>query len=654
MVMIRTDRYLKMPPPAYHLKSQTITVAFFYGGELRNLPVATCIGGKVKKFDYEVAVNAGEEERSVHNTENRKGKGKIDGKAKGKAKKKLNFAEDIEYLGTDMEFLGENINVNENVDVVEPSRDNPGVDEPSRGGDVGVDEPDIEKDESDSGFLENDYDMNNDNSEDDGELYKEYVNETENENGKQSETSSESDSDDVVISEADMDEHRMSDDDDKGPEPAVFNLIEIYDPSLELGMIFTSKTEFKKRDNEFTFMSDKQKGLIQAFLVVFPNSAHRFCVRHLHNNMKTVGFRGLAYKNALWKAARASTVGEFKLRMEEIKSLDQAAFDWLQDKPAQAWSKSHFTEQPKCDILLNNYCESFNENILDARDKPVLTLLEWIREYLMRRLQENRDKAARKWKVSILWIWKEEHALVEFGNFRHSIEPAILSISGELLWSETLFIPPLPPNFGRGPGRPAGARRREPDEKPVMDKKRNGKKPVKQVKLKRQHVSHHCRICGEADHKRGESKGYPKPRKHSIYVDPHRESVTASETVANVNPVILPPENPQEDTSQENEPTQTILTEFSPAITPTSQPGPSMYEQLQMTHNNISMQPPVALQPRLSIRAPPPMTGTAFMPSFSTRPAIPVPKNIIKMGGQKFVNLSTWPSSQTDGDARNT
>ncbi|KAL0319690.1 UNVERIFIED_CONTAM: hypothetical protein Sradi_5230500 [Sesamum radiatum] len=72
-------------------------------------------------------------------------------------------------------------------------------------------------------------------------------------------------------------------------------------------------------DNEYTFMWDKQKGLINAFQSVFPNSAHRFCVRHLQNNFKNAGYRGLAYKNALWKAVRASTVGEFKLRIEEMK-----------------------------------------------------------------------------------------------------------------------------------------------------------------------------------------------------------------------------------------------------------------------------------------------------------------------------------------------
>ncbi|KAL0428524.1 UNVERIFIED_CONTAM: hypothetical protein Slati_3027200, partial [Sesamum latifolium] len=216
--------------------------------------------------------------------------------------------------------------------------------------------------------------------------------------------------------------------------------------------------------------------------------------------------------------------------------------------------------------------------------------------------------------------------------YKQVYEPAILPISGELLWSETLFIPPLPPNFGRGPGRPAGARRREPDEQPVKNKKRKSKKPVKQVKLKRQHVWKNipAEVFSLQGHKRGGSKGNPKPRKHSVYVDPHKEIVAASGTVANANPVILPPENPQEDTSQENEPTQTILTELGPAITPTSQPGPSIYEQLQMAHNNISMLPPVTLQPRLSIKAPPPMTGIAFMPSSQLDQQFQLPKTSLR------------------------
>lgn len=44
------------------------------------------------------------------------------------------------------------------------------------------------------------------------------------------------------------------------------------------------------------------------------------------------------------------------------------------------------TGRAKCDILLNNICESFNSKLVVARDRPVLTCLEYIREYLMKRI----------------------------------------------------------------------------------------------------------------------------------------------------------------------------------------------------------------------------------------------------------------------------
>lgn len=153
-----------------------------------------------------------------------------------------------------------------------------------------------------------------------------------------------------------------------------------------------------ERNDAITFISDKQKGLIQAFEAVFPGSDNRFCVRHLHGNLKRAGFRGLAFKTALWNAAKATTVLEWEWRMQEIGLLDEKALEWFNDKPATQWSRSHFSTFPKCDMLLNNVCETFNCNILEAREKPILTMLEWIRQYLMTRLQENRDKAKKRWK----------------------------------------------------------------------------------------------------------------------------------------------------------------------------------------------------------------------------------------------------------------
>ncbi|KAH0689409.1 hypothetical protein KY289_016767 [Solanum tuberosum] len=114
---------------------------------------------------------------------------------------------------------------------------------------------------------------------------------------------------------------------------------------------------------------------------------------HLHSNFKRAGFCGDTLRNALWKAASATTVRWFDERMVEIFDLDPEAAIWLRDKSPSEWSKSHFSEDAKCDTLVNNICECFNSMILDARDKPIITLLEKIWYMLMTRMQANRDKS---------------------------------------------------------------------------------------------------------------------------------------------------------------------------------------------------------------------------------------------------------------------
>ncbi|XP_035841308.1 uncharacterized protein LOC118488197 [Helianthus annuus] len=111
------------------------------------------------------------------------------------------------------------------------------------------------------------------------------------------------------------------------------------------------------RTANFTFISDRQKvplcyGILPAVSKVFPMAEHRYCIRHIHENMKA---------NANW-------------RDDKIKGLF-----W------NAALQQQFLGRPKCDILLNNICEVFNRQLIHARDKPIITSLECIREYLMKR-----------------------------------------------------------------------------------------------------------------------------------------------------------------------------------------------------------------------------------------------------------------------------
>ncbi|KAH6816290.1 hypothetical protein C2S51_021110 [Perilla frutescens var. frutescens] len=168
-------------------------------------------------------------------------------------------------------------------------------------------------------------------------------------------------------------------------------------------------------------------------------------------------------------------------------------------KPPEQWSRSHFTENSKCDMLLNNVCEVFNATILDAREMTIFTMLEWIREWLMVRFQKNREIASLKWKWRICPRIKKllemnaekvhecipikgnnthyeikcangdqddyVHDFLTVETFKKSYAATIRGVNGAVLWGESMYIPPLPPQMIKGKGKQANARRKASDEK---------------------------------------------------------------------------------------------------------------------------------------------------------------------------------------------
>ncbi|KAB2615700.1 hypothetical protein D8674_022288 [Pyrus ussuriensis x Pyrus communis] len=110
----------------------------------------------------------------------------------------------------------------------------------------------------------------------------------------------------------------------------------------------------------WTFISDKHKGLIHAFLAVLPNCHHRFFVGHLYTNYREQ-FKGKALNDALWAVAKTTTIPHFRRAMEELRLLNENAYDWFMKRPTIHWSRSHFQTQTKCEMLLNILCKSLNK-----------------------------------------------------------------------------------------------------------------------------------------------------------------------------------------------------------------------------------------------------------------------------------------------------
>lgn len=118
----------------------------------------------------------------------------------------------------------------------------------------------------------------------------------------------------------------------------------------DLGIVNTSP---------WTVMSDKQKELIKAVRELFPDSRHRYCVRHIWQNFNKL-FKGDILKNQLWRCARSTTHGQWRENMNRMLILNKRAHDWLEELDPKTWVRAFQTEFPKCDVLLNNNCEVFN------------------------------------------------------------------------------------------------------------------------------------------------------------------------------------------------------------------------------------------------------------------------------------------------------
>lgn len=84
------------------------------------------------------------------------------------------------------------------------------------------------------------------------------------------------------------------------------------------------------------------QGVLLAIAQLFPCAENRYCLRHIHENMK-LRWRGKEYKDVLWKCATTCNMQEFRKAMDELKKLNNDTFEWLNKIPPQHWARSHFT-----------------------------------------------------------------------------------------------------------------------------------------------------------------------------------------------------------------------------------------------------------------------------------------------------------------------
>ncbi|KAL0296321.1 UNVERIFIED_CONTAM: hypothetical protein Sradi_6684200 [Sesamum radiatum] len=86
-------------------------------------------------------------------------------------------------------------------------------------------------------------------------------------------------------------------------------------------------------DDRICLISDRHSGIISAINFIpafqFPRGVHRFCLRHICSNFNKK-FNNIQLKDLCWRAGAEQNVRKFDRILEEIRGLNEEAFNWLQ------------------------------------------------------------------------------------------------------------------------------------------------------------------------------------------------------------------------------------------------------------------------------------------------------------------------------------
>ncbi|GKD60795.1 hypothetical protein Tco_1298304 [Tanacetum coccineum] len=134
-------------------------------------------------------------------------------------------------------------------------------------------------------------------------------------------------------------------------------------------------------------------GLLDAVGDWLPNAEHRKCTRHVYANFRKK-YSGLQLQRLFW-GTTSSTVEElFYAKMDDLKYINLEAYEYLVARNLNSWCRAFFNLNVKCAAFENGISKSCHKAILLQRSKPIITMLEDIRIYIMQRNWQKQEKEA--------------------------------------------------------------------------------------------------------------------------------------------------------------------------------------------------------------------------------------------------------------------
>ena len=102
-------------------------------------------------------------------------------------------------------------------------------------------------------------------------------------------------------------------------------------------------------------------------------------------------------KLLFWRRAKAYNLADFEEAINEMEEVNSVAVDAFKKCGPQLFCRSFVKLEGKCDVILSNMAETFNNYIMNARSRHLIDMLEEIRSMLMKRRANKKEEALGKW-----------------------------------------------------------------------------------------------------------------------------------------------------------------------------------------------------------------------------------------------------------------
>ncbi|XP_075083511.1 uncharacterized protein LOC107786316 [Nicotiana tabacum] len=149
----------------------------------------------------------------------------------------------------------------------------------------------------------------------------------------------------------------------------------------------------------------KHQSIAHGIAKVYPESHHGICIYHLEQNLKRRKVKSEVIK-LFQSAARVYMHKEFDLYMSDISKVDKKTFDYLMEEPPERWARS-CSPRRIYDMLTTNIVESMNSVLLEARELPILRMMDFIQVKLQRWFYERRNEAEGTFYDVSCWVEEE-------------------------------------------------------------------------------------------------------------------------------------------------------------------------------------------------------------------------------------------------------